>query len=67
MPAGQAQPASRTRRTIQLRPPVTLPAVAWRVDAACRLDREADAEIMLGHHERAEFLANQAAALRGAA
>lgn len=67
MDAGQVQPASRNRHAIQLRPLAPLPAIAWRVDAACRLDREADVEIQMGHHARAEFLAHRAAALRGAA
>lgn len=36
-------------------------------DRARRLDMEADAELQLGHHARAEYLALRAAELRGAA
>ncbi len=37
------------------------------LDLACRLDREADAELHLGRYSRAEQLSQQAAELRGLA
>lgn len=41
------------------------PLIAYPLDMARRLDREADAELGLGHHGAAERLAARAAELRG--
>lgn len=41
------------------------PLIAYPLDLARRLDREADAELGMGHHAAAERLATRAAELRG--
>jgi hypothetical protein len=46
---------------------VTMPQTTADLDLACRLDREADAELGMGHVSAAERLAHRAAELRGLA
>ena len=66
-PAQKVPATRRAGRSSDVKRCKPLPAITWTpaVDKACRLSVEADIELQLGHHDRAEYLAGRAMALRG--